>query len=63
MERYDYDKTLSDYMRESNCPDKHACIGFSKAVKTEQGTVVPCTAVYCCPFNQNRMYKWNRNVE
>ena len=54
---------MNDYSQyqlrlESNCPEAKTCIGFSKAVQTEQG-IRPCTAIYQCPFSKEQMYQWD----
>lgn len=59
------DKSIFDFCpdtdyklyRDSDCPEKNSCIGFSKAVQTPNG-IKPCTTIYKCPFDQSKMYKW-----
>lgn len=53
----DYKETYYENYVKSNCPEKNACIGFSRGVQTENG-IFPCTQVYKCPFDQKGMYKW-----
>lgn len=44
--------------QESNCPEKNSCIGFSRAIQTENG-ILPCTTVYRCPFARIQMWQWD----
>ena len=44
--------------QESNCSEKNSCIGFSRAIQTENG-ILPCTTVYRCPFARIQMWQWD----
>lgn len=53
----DFFNSKKEPFGDSNCPHKANCIGFSHPVQTKTG-VFPCTSVYKCKFDINKMYKW-----